>query len=292
MKILVLGVTGMLGNAMFHVMTEDSRLDVVGTLRNSVARRYFANDLAENILSGIDVQNVDALVEVFATVQPDVVINCIGVIKQTVAAKNPLEVLPINALLPHRLAHLCQAVGARLIHISTDCVFSGDKGSYVETDVPDAQDLYGRAKLLGEVVDVPHAITLRTSIIGHELSGFLSLLEWFLAQQGSAKGFTRAIFSGLPTYELSRVVRDFVLPRRQLSGLYHVAAAPINKFDLLTTVAKVYGKTITINPSEELVIDRSLDASRFNRATGYHAPDWPTLIQGMQTFNNKVKIRV
>jgi dTDP-4-dehydrorhamnose reductase len=171
-----------------------------------------------------------------------------------------------------------------LVHVSTDCVFSGAKGHYLETDFPDAYDLYGRSKLLGEV-DYPHAITLRTSIIGHELSGNRSLIGWFLAQQGSVKGFARAVFSGLPTVELARVVRDCVLPRPALRGLYHVAAQPINKCDLLKLVAATYGKTIKIVPSEDLVIDRSLNADRFRVATGYVAPPWPDLIQRMFEFH-------
>jgi dTDP-4-dehydrorhamnose reductase len=216
-------------------------------------------------------------------VRPDVVVNCVGLVKQLADANDPLQAVPINTLLPHRLAALCQASGARLVHISTDCVFSGAKGNYLETDFPDAYDLYGRSKLLGEV-DYPHAITLRTSIIGHELSGNRSLVNWFLAQQGAVKGFTRAIFSGLPTVELASVVRDVVLPRKELHGLYHVSAKPINKFDLLQLVAKVYRKNIEINPSEELVIDRSLNSDRFKEATGYAPPEWATLIQRMCEF--------
>jgi dTDP-4-dehydrorhamnose reductase len=169
------------------------------------------------------------------------------------------------------------------VHISTDCVFSGAKGMYVESDFPDADDLYGRSKYLGEV-DYPHAVTLRTSIIGHELDGARSLLCWFLAQGGSVRGFTKAVFSGLPTVELARVVRDFVLPHPELHGLYHVSAAPINKYDLLKLVAQAYGKSIEITPHDQLVIDRSLDSTRFKAATGYAPPSWPELVRTMHAF--------
>jgi dTDP-4-dehydrorhamnose reductase len=179
---------------------------------------------------------------------------------------------------------LCKATGARLVHISTDCVFSGEKGGYLESDFPDAYDLYGRSKLLGEV-DYPHAITLRTSIIGRELSGHRSLVGWFLAQQGTVQGFTGAIFSGLPTMELARVINEYVLPRPDLHGLYHVATQPINKYDLLKLVAKTYGKDTEIVPSDRLTIDRSLNADRFREATGYVAPEWPVLVQNMHDFN-------
>ncbi|MCX7144299.1 MAG: SDR family oxidoreductase, partial [Proteobacteria bacterium] len=196
---------------------------------------------------------------------------------------DPLQVIPINTLLPHRLAALCQATAARLVHISTDCVFSGEKGDYLEADFPDAYDLYGRTKLLGEV-DYPHAITLRTSMIGHELAGSRSLIGWFLAQQGSVKGYTEVIFSGLPTVELSRVVRDFVLPRPDLRGVYHVAAKPISKYELLRLVAEIYRKTIKIVPDDQVISDRSLNAHRFCDSTGYVAPTWPELIRGMYEF--------
>lgn len=283
MKVMILGVTGMLGNAMFRVLSEDAGLIVYGTARSERARRYFSNELSKRLSIAVDVENYDSVVKAFAAIRPDVVVNCVGLVKQLADANDPLQALPINALLPYRLAALCQATGARLVHISTDCVFSGTKGNYLESDVPDAYDLYGRSKLLGEV-DYPHAITLRTSIIGHELTGQRSLVGWFLAQQKSVKGFTKAIFSGLPTVELARVVRDVVLKRAELHGLYHVAAKPINKFDLLNLVAKVYGKDTEIIPDESLVIDRSLNADRFKESTGYMAPDWPSLVQRMCEF--------
>jgi dTDP-4-dehydrorhamnose reductase len=283
MKVMVLGVTGMLGNAIFRVLSERADLVVYGTARSNTARQYFSNNLSAQIIVGADVENNDSLLRAFATVRPDVVVNCVGLVKQLAEANDPLQAIPINSLLPHRLAELCQVNGARLVHISTDCVFSGTKGKYVETDLPDAHDLYGRSKLLGEL-DCPHTITLRTSIIGHELSGHHSLVNWFLAQQGPVKGFTRAIFSGLPTVELANIVRDIVLPHKELHGLYHVSAKPINKFDLLQMLAHAYEKDIEINPSEEVIIDRSLNSDRFKEATGYTPPEWPMLIQRMCEF--------
>lgn len=283
MRVMVLGVTGMLGNAMFRVLSTSSDLVVYGTSRSESFQRFFSDKLASQISVGIDVENHDSLVKAFAAIRPDVVVNCVGLVKQLADVNDPLQAIPINTLLPHRLAVLCQATGARLVHVSTDCVFSGKKGNYLESEFPDAYDLYGRSKLLGEV-DYPNAITLRTSIIGHELSGQRSLVGWLLAQQGQVKGFVRAIFSGLPTVELSRVVCDFVLPHSELHGLYHVAARPINKFDLLKLVTKAYGKDIEIVSSDELVIDRSLNADRFKDATGYEPPEWPDLVQRMYEF--------
>ena len=283
MKVLVLGVSGMLGNAVFRYFSETTDDEVFGSARSSAVRHAFAPALADRVIVGIDVENPDSLALLFATVKPDVVINCIGLIKQLAEADDPLSAIPINALLPHRLARLCDVAGARLVHMSTDCVFAGTKGMYTEADMSDAKDLYGRSKYLGEV-DYPHAITLRTSIIGHELSGAHSLVGWFLAQQGSVKGFRCAIFSGLPTVELARVIRDHVLPHPELHGLYHVSAEPINKFDLLTLVAQAYGKTTTITPDDKLAMDRSLDSSRFREATGYQPEPWPELVRRMHEF--------
>lgn len=280
MKILVVGATGMLGSAMFRILSAVSSFQVHGTIRNENGRRHFSENLRTRLIAGIDVENVDSLVKMFAIARPDVVINCVGLVKQLAEANDPLQSIPMNSMLPHRMAALCKATSARFIHISTDCVFSGKVGNYKETDLPDAYDLYGRTKLLGEV-DYAHAITLRTSIIGHELTSSRSLIGWFLEQNGIVKGFTKAYFSGLPTVELAAVVRDFVLPRPELHGLYHVSAKPINKHDLLKLVAAVYGKKIEIEPNESVVIDRSLDSSRFKEATGYVAADWPILIQRM-----------
>jgi len=284
MKILVLGVTGMLGNAMYRVLGEHPGQKVFGTARSERALEYFSKKLAKRIVTGIDVEHYDTLMRAFALVRPQVVVNCIGLVKQLDEANDPLQAVPVNTLLPHRLAVVCKTMGARLVHVSTDCVFSGKKGGYRETDFPDAYDLYGRSKLLGEV-DYPHAVTLRTSIIGHELFGHRSLIGWFLAQQGTVKGFRRAIFSGLPTVELARVVRDVVLPRPELRGLYHVAAAPISKYELLQLVAEIYEKKIEVVPDDQLVINRSLNAERFYEASGYKAPAWPELVKRMQIFN-------
>lgn len=282
MNILILGASGMVGNAMFRVLSKKPGWRVFGTLRSNHARGYFLPEEGTQLLDGVDVLNNDGLVRVFAKVRPDVVINCVALIKQLDAADDPLVAIPLNALLPHRLADLCEVAGARLVHLSTDCVFSGEKGNYRETDAPDAQDLYGRSKYLGEV-DYPHAITLRTSVIGPELQTRHGLLEWFLSQEGRCKGYARAVFSGLPSVELARVARDFVIPRPDLHGIYHVSSEAISKYDLLCGIARVYLKRIDIQRDESFVIDRSLDSSRFRQATGYIPAKWPELIRSMQT---------
>ncbi len=284
MRVLILGASGMLGNAMLRILSQSEACEVRGTARSAGVLRHFEPSLAQRIVTGIDVENVDALTTLLADVRPSVVVNCIGLVKQLAQADDPLSALPINALLPHRLARLCGLVGARFVHISTDCVFNGRKGSYLESDPSDAEDLYGRSKYLGEVA-YPHSITLRTSIIGHELSSAHGLVGWFLAQEGTVKGYRKAIFSGLPTVELSRIVRDVVLPQPELSGIYHVAAEPIAKYDLLQLVRDAYGKTIAIEPDDSVAIDRSLNAERFRKATGYVAAPWPELVARMRDFH-------
>lgn len=283
MRILVLGASGMLGNAVLRVMDEKPGWEVFGTVRSTNLSRFFSDKISQRLITGCDVENHDALVKVFAQVRPNVVINCIGLIKQLADADDPLQAIPINSLLPHRLAGLCTLVGARLVHMSTDCVFAGLKGGYMENDPSDATDLYGKSKYLGEV-NYPHAITLRTSIIGHELQSAHGLVGWFLSQEGRCRGYRKAIFSGLPTVALAQIIRDVVIPRSDLSGVYHVAAKPISKYALLKLVADVYGKSIEIEPDDQLVIDRSLNADRFMQESGYVTPSWPELIKLMHSY--------
>jgi dTDP-4-dehydrorhamnose reductase len=273
----------MIGSTVLRVLSEKSDWQVFGTVRDGNVKKYFPATISERLIGGIDTEYQDALVKVLSQLRPDVVVNCAGLTKHKPEAEDPLVSIPINTLMPHRLASLCGLAGARLIHVSTDCVFSGNKGGYTESDIPDAQDVYGKSKALGEIT-YPHTITLRTSTIGHELITQFGLLNWFLSQEGRCKGYTRAVFSGLPTVVFAQIVRDVVIPKKELTGLYHVAAEAINKYDLLKLIADVYGKTITIEPDDKLVIDRSLNADRFREATGYVAPDWRSLIKSMHSY--------
>ncbi|MEH3116207.1 MAG: SDR family oxidoreductase [Methylorubrum populi] len=291
MKIAVLGASGMLGSAAFRALSDRFPGDVHGSARSAAAKRIFPADLARNLVLGVDADNPDALAGFLREVRPAVVLNCVGIVKQLASAEDPLVALPINAILPHRLARLADLVGARLVHVSTDCVFTGRKGGYRESDAPDAEDLYGRSKLLGEV-DYPNAVTLRTSIIGREAGSRNGLVEWFLAQSGRVRGYRRAIFSGLTTDELVRVIADHVLPAPSLRGVYHVSVDPISKFDLLGLVGQVYGVATEIEPDDAVAIDRSLNSDRFRAATGYAPPAWPDLIRSMRRFDEESFSRV
>ncbi|HSA62437.1 MAG TPA: SDR family oxidoreductase [Nitrospiraceae bacterium] len=280
MRVLILGGDGMLGHQLFRHFKQ--RHDVRVTLRLG-REAYDAFRLFDpgTAFYGIDVRQTDALLQVMAEFRPEAVVNAVGIVKQRSDAKEVIPSLEINSLLPHRLALMCRTVGARLVHLSTDCVFSGRKGNYCEADFADADDVYGRTKFLGEVSE-SHCLTLRTSMIGPELSRKTGLLEWFLAQRGqTVKGFTKAIFSGFPTAELARIVERVLVEAPTLHGLYHAAAGPISKYDLLTLIRDRLRLPITIERDSTFECDRSLDASRFHRDTGYTPPAWEAMIDDM-----------
>jgi len=272
-----------LGNAITRYFSDAGNFFITGTVRSKRNINLFPKRVQPNIVSGVDIYKFDSIRKVIANQKPDIVINCVGLVKQLSDVNDPLIALPINALFPHKLARLCFEYGARLVHMSTDCVFSGSKGMYTENDAADARDLYGLSKLIGEV-DYSNAVTLRTSIIGHELNRSRSLVDWFLSQNDNVKGFKRAIFSGLPTVEIAQVINEFVIPHEQLSGVYHLSADPISKYNLLSLIAKVYKKEINIETNDVFVIDRSLDSSRFRRETGYSPPAWESLVRKMHAF--------
>jgi dTDP-4-dehydrorhamnose reductase len=269
----------MIGSAMFRVLSANSTLEVFGTLRSTTDAGFFHPELRSRLLLDVNVAAPDALALAFIKVRPQVVINCIGLTKHVSGGEEPSAAISMNALLPHRIAGLCTLSAARLIHVSTDCVFSGAKGAYREADAPDASDVYGRSKQLGEVI-ADESVTLRTSTIGHEFRTRHGLLEWFLSQT-ECHGYTRAIFSGVPSVVFAGIVRDIVIPNQSLTGLYHVAGPSIAKADLLRLVAETYERDIRISLDDSLVIDRSLDAAKFAAVTGYRSPSWPAMVQSM-----------
>lgn len=278
MRVLILGGSGMLGHKLWQTLRD--RFDTYVTFRQSPAVSLLSDIFSDSTRARpyVSAQDFDSVIRAFGSVGPDVVINCIGIVKQDAAAKDPLASITINALFPHRLAQLCRVSRARLIHLSTDCVFSGLKGSYTEGDASDAVDLYGRTKLLGEVGG-EGCLTLRTSIIGRELHGSQGLVEWFLSQQGkSVRGFRRAIFSGFTTRALAEVISRLIVEHKEMEGVWHVAAEPISKFDLLTLIKKTGRLDIEVEPDESFTCDRSLNGNRFCEATGFVPPNWSDMI--------------
>ena len=279
---MVLGASGMLGSALFSVLPKVSQnYKTFGTTRGNSPTPF--PKMGMNLIKLDNVFDTDALLAIMKNNDIDVVINAIGLIKQLGAELTKSDFVRINSWLPHYLMELCDDVGARFLEISTDCVFTGKKGNYSEDDIPDARDIYGLSKLLGEVSGNPNAVTIRTSIIGHESGRAASLIDWFLSQSGEVKGFTKAVFSGFPTAFLGEIIGKHILPNAELSGLYHVSANPIDKFSLLDLVAKAYQHNVKLTPSNELVIDRSLNSSRFKAETGFISPDWPELINIMKS---------
>jgi len=270
----------MLGHKLWQVFA--GRFDTYVTLRRDFdSYSQYKLFTPTRSVDYVSAEDFDSVVRAFDAVRPEVMINCIGIVKQAEAAKDPVTSIEINALFPHRLARLCQGRGTRLIHISTDCVFSGRKGDYSENDLSDAEDLYGRTKFLGEV-SYEDCLTLRTSMIGRELETSNGLIEWFLSQKGKAiSGYTRAIFSGFTTNALAEIITKIVVEQPEMHGVWHVASDPISKFDLLSLVKQVYGLNIKIEPDEAVVVDRSLNADRFRQATGFIPPTWYDMIVQM-----------
>lgn len=279
MRVLILGGSGMLGHKLLQVFAP--RFDTYATFHRATAVHNHPAIAQSHVVKPVSAEDFKTVEKAFQIAQPNVVVNCVGIIKQNLAAKDPVASITVNSLFPHRLARLSEKNDARLIHLSTDCVFSGSKGNYSEADIPDATDLYGRSKLLGEL-EALNCLTIRTSMIGRELERSDGLLEWFLSQKGKrVRGFKRAVFSGLTTNALADVLADVVSNHANLSGLRHLAADAINKYDLLSLINEVYELGIEIEPDEAFVCDRSLDGSRFRDETGISAPSWPDMIARM-----------
>ena len=284
-KILILGSTGLIGSALLKYFSKKNNFKCYGGIRKKSDTIKLKN--IKNIkLYKINYKKKRDIIKVFNQIKPDLIVNCIGVIKQLVQKKKVSEILRVNSVLPHYFAQIVNLQKKiRLIHFSTDCVFSGTKGKYRETDLPDAQDIYGRSKLLGEL-SYPNTLTLRTSVIGHELQTKYSLLNWFLDQKKSVKGYKNAIFSGLTSLEIAKVLDKFIIPNKNLEGLYHLSGKKISKYDLLNLIKKVYKKDIKININKNVKINRSLNSNSLQQITGYKPSGWNKIIKEMFEFTN------
>lgn len=279
-RVLVLGGSGMLGHKVNQVMSE--RHETFVTLRDrELALAYPAIFSKANIIDRVDAQDADSISRAFSLAKPDVVVNCIGVVKQLATSKDSLISIFVNSLFPHQIALKCASIGARLITISTDCVFSGKEGNYSETDKPDPEDLYGNSKLLGEVTS-DNALTIRTSIIGRQIHSTHALLEWFLKQRGGrANGYRKAIFTGFPTLILARIIEEVMETHPDLCGVRHVAANPISKFELLNLINQIFKLEVEIAPDDSFDCNRALNAARFQSETGIKPESWEVMIQQM-----------
>jgi dTDP-4-dehydrorhamnose reductase len=277
MRILILGGNGMLGHKLCGLLA--ARMELWAAFRNVPQHGFLP---AERLITQIAAEDALRVREVIDKIKPDAVVNAVGIVKQRDEAKQAVSSIQVNALFPHILADLCLERGIRVIHISTDCVFSGSRGNYTEIDNPDPVDLYGRSKLLGEL-NRPGTLTLRTSIIGWQLNTFTSLLSWFALQRGKRiKGYRKAIYSGISTKVLSQLIGDILLTRPDLTGIYQVASEPISKFDLLMQLRDLMEwKDIIIEPDESFFCDRSLSSAHFGSATGWRAPAWNAMLKDL-----------
>jgi dTDP-4-dehydrorhamnose reductase len=282
MRVMVLGAGGMLGHKLLQRLRTD--FEVAGTIRDREPGAELRRAIPGiKLYQGVAADNLASVGRAIEEWRPQVVLNCIGIVKQTSAAKDPILSITINSLFPHQVAQLASAHGAKLIHFSTDCVFSGRHGNYVEDDVPDPIDLYGRSKLLGEVAS-PYTLTLRMSIVGRELRGHLGLIDWFLSQGGRRlNGYTGALYTGLTTIATADLIAWLIRAHPRLEGLWHVSAEPITKFDLLQMVNRVYGLGAEIARDETFFCDRRLDSSRFRRRTGWSPPGWEQMVDAMRS---------
>jgi dTDP-4-dehydrorhamnose reductase len=276
MKILIFGASGLIGNNLFSYLSDHASHEIFGTYRNPQVLQFFDHEFTNNLIHFELDESISQTSDILSKLRPDVVINALGITKHIDRARE--DIVRVNSLFPHQLARISTALGIRLIHISTDCVFSGKKGLYSEGDFPDASDLYGQSKILGEVSYGDH-LTVRISTIGTELTSTHGLLEWFLGVKGSCSGYKEAVFSGLPSKYFAHVLMSFILPNPMLCGLYHISSEPVDKFTLLTSLADLYGKDINIVADRSVSINRSLDSSSFSKKTGYIAPSWGALMK-------------
>jgi len=279
MKVLILGAGGMLGHKLFQYLSP--RLETWGTIRSEkIAYKGINSFKLNRLIEKVDILDDVKLNDVLQKINPDYLINCVGIVKQIKEANDFKLSIEINSLLPHRLGLLALEYNFNFIQISTDCVFSGQKGSYHEKDFADANDLYGRSKFLGEIHSLKNCITIRTSIIGKELFTSNGLFEWFLKQK-KVKGFTNAIFSGLTTNELSSVIYHNILKKKTIGGLFHISSEPINKYELLKLIRKIINSETIISEIDSPKIDRSLNCQKFITATGYQPKNWEQMVVEM-----------
>jgi dTDP-4-dehydrorhamnose reductase len=280
MRVIVLGASGMLGHKLLQRLRADH--EVAGTVRDSAFNLRLGEVLRGiKLYTAVDAVELSSLERAIDDWKPQVVLNSIGIINKGKAASDPVASIGMNALLPHQLAQIVAERGAKLVHFSTDCVFSGRRGNYVEDDEPDPVDLYGRTKLLGEVT-VPNALTLRTSFVGRELRGHLGLMDWFMSQRGGRiKGYVRALYSGLTTLTMANLIAWLIRAHPDLQGIWHVSAEPISKYELLQLIKRVYRLDVEIARDPSFACDRRLDSTSFRNQTGWRPPSWEEMIAAM-----------
>ena len=280
-SILILGASGLVGNMLYRVFSEDPTLSVYGTVRSKSSKDYFTLALSRNLICVDSVTSLYDLSKIIEQIRPKLIVNCISVGRPVPI--DYLGLIPLLSIFPHRLSYLCKIFNIRLINISSDGVFSGKKGNYTEVDIPDAEDPYGHAKILGEVQS--GATTFRTSFIGPEFKYKAGLLEWVLSQSGKCAGYPLALFSGITTLEFGKFLRETVIPRPNMKGIFHIASAPCSKFDLLSMIKMEYKLDINIEPDVSINLNRTLNADMIKGITGYSPPSWGEMLHSLHEYN-------
>lgn len=283
MKILLLGASGLLGRGFINKYKNDRDLKLFSIFRDDSCDKFYKSDERKSFLYEKNILKDNVVRNLLEKIKPDAVINCIGLTADSRIGIEKYSMKDINALWPKRLHSHCMELDIRFIHISTDCVFSGSKGMYTELDKTDSKTIYGKTKAEGEIYS-ENSIVIRTSVIGHENFIKKGLLEWFLSQKKSCKGYKNAIFSGFPTIVFSQILKDYVLNNCNLKGLYHISSKPIAKYDLLKLIASTYKKDIMINVDKGFVIDRSLDCTKFSNSTNFKSDEWHGMVEEMYRF--------
>ena len=289
MKILILGGSGMVGHRLAKKLS--NQYEIFSLLRKRPdldSNQFFEKVLPKNQCIFIDdINEYENLNNTVKKISPDIIINCIGVIKQRDKVENVLNMRRINSLLPHVLNQICNKNKIKLIHLSTDCVFSGTKGNYQESDNPDPIDEYGKSKLLGEIKK-GNALTIRTSFIGPELFNKKSLFEWVKSQKnGEIDGFENAIYSGLTTLAFSEIIENIIDKHQNLNGIWHISSNPISKFDLIEMINQKFNLKIKINRNSSFRCDRSLNSSKFQEETKIQIPSWRAMIDNLYKDMNR-----
>jgi len=279
-KLLILGGGGMLGHKALHSLS--SELDTWATFRKFDNRFKSLKFIDKSkIIDNVNAFSFESIEKAIQLVKPDVVLNCIGIIKQLKEYSDPKISIYINSYMPHLLAEYCVRNHIKFIHISTDCVFNGVDGNYREESISNADDLYGRSKYLGEVSD-GSTLTLRTSIIGHELLSSFSLVDWFINNSSpDIEGYKNAIYTGFPTCIFINEIFKLIKYFPKLSGLYHVASDPITKYDLLCKINKIYCLNKTLLPNDKFICNRSMNYSKYKIATNFKPLPWEEMITRM-----------
>lgn len=279
MRILILGASGLIGHKLYQRLGQRFG-DVYATLHRprTAFEKYGLFD-SPRVIDRVDVREFDHLTGILHAVDPDVVLNCVGITKRRSEIQDPLHAIEVNARFPHLLARWAKEHGRRVIHFSTDCVFDGAEGDYTEQSPTTGKDAYGQTKALGEI-RYDHTLTIRSSFIGRELDHCTELLEWALAQRGKTiKGFTRAYYSGVSTIVMSRIVGDIIEHHPELNGLYQLAMPePTNKYDLLCCARDAFGLNVEIVPEGHFLIRPTLDGSPLRAAMKLELPTWPEMM--------------